>query len=107
MRTHEHTSSLSQVHTVGPDFRLRKDISREDAVQILAETYCNVLSVAAQVGIPKLRLLPISGGIYSGVSGVSLEYCVFSSRVSGQLIVAKYNPIFVSNSIISKIDTFT
>ena len=66
------------MHTVGPDFRSRPGISRDDAVQILAETYCNVLTIAAQVGMPKLRLLPISGGIYAGVSveNKQLKRCI-------------------------------
>mmetsp|Transcript_86129 Transcript_86129/g.156995 ORF Transcript_86129/g.156995 Transcript_86129/m.156995 type:complete len:480 (-) Transcript_86129:11-1450(-) len=53
------------VHAVGPDFRGRT-LSREEAVGELAKAYHGILREFASSGLPSLRLLPVSGGIFSG-----------------------------------------
>lgn len=55
------------IHVVGPDFREKdRDFQREHAVKELAQAYGNVLTQFLDSGLKKLRLLPISGGIFSG-----------------------------------------
>jgi len=53
------------IHVVGPDFRSRR-YSRAEAVAELSEAYRNVMSEFCKTGLQKLRLLPVSGGIFSG-----------------------------------------
>jgi hypothetical protein len=53
------------IHVVGPDFSDRK-CTREVAVAELVQAYRNVLAQFAVSGLPSLRLLPISGGIFAG-----------------------------------------
>jgi len=48
------------IHVVGPDFRVTHDIT------LLAESYVSVFREFITSGQTHLRLLPISGGIYSG-----------------------------------------
>eukprot|EP00438_Fugacium_kawagutii_P001945 Skav224092 [mRNA] locus=scaffold4565:20858:22852:- [translate_table: standard] len=61
------------IHVVGPDFRKTsddKDFTMDDAVEKLALAYGNVFeefcTVGMREGIRRMRLLPISGGIFSG-----------------------------------------
>eukprot|EP00438_Fugacium_kawagutii_P008513 Skav231135 [mRNA] locus=scaffold992:196615:197373:+ [translate_table: standard] len=61
------------IHVVGPDLRKKSDdqvYSFEEAVQKLAIAYRNVFeefcTVGMQEGLSRMRLLPISGGIFSG-----------------------------------------
>eukprot|EP00440_Ansanella_granifera_P014748 gb/GFBE01016030.1/.p1 GENE.gb/GFBE01016030.1/~~gb/GFBE01016030.1/.p1 ORF type:complete len:277 (+),score=44.45 gb/GFBE01016030.1/:1-831(+) len=53
------------IHVVGPDFRSRR-YTRDEAVEELAEAYRNVLAQFSGTGLRVLRLLPVSGGIFSG-----------------------------------------
>lgn len=53
------------IHVVGPDFRSRS-YTREGAVSELAMAYLNVFEQLYESGLQKLRLLPVSGGIFSG-----------------------------------------
>eukprot|EP00931_Biecheleriopsis_adriatica_P085776 TRINITY_DN60579_c0_g1_i1.p1 TRINITY_DN60579_c0_g1~~TRINITY_DN60579_c0_g1_i1.p1 ORF type:complete len:483 (+),score=104.70 TRINITY_DN60579_c0_g1_i1:46-1494(+) len=53
------------IHVVGPDFRGRP-LSRQDAVGELAKAYKTIFTEFAVSGLPSLRLLPVSGGIFSG-----------------------------------------
>jgi hypothetical protein len=53
------------LHVVGPDFNGRS-ISREQALDELSEAYGAMLSEFAQSRLGGLRMLPISGGIFSG-----------------------------------------
>jgi len=53
------------LHVVGPDFRGRS-ISREQAMDELAEAYFAMLHEFARSRLGGLRMLPISGGIFSG-----------------------------------------
>ena len=57
------------IHVVGPDFRMR-DFTRAEAVAELATAYGNVFNEFCEEGkkkgLKKMRLLPISGGIFSG-----------------------------------------
>lgn len=66
---HEYTlpddSKAQCIHVVGPDFR-GDEGSREDAVGKLATAYGNVLREFDASGAQTLRLLPISGGVFSG-----------------------------------------
>mmetsp|Transcript_22584 Transcript_22584/g.42561 ORF Transcript_22584/g.42561 Transcript_22584/m.42561 type:complete len:315 (+) Transcript_22584:65-1009(+) len=66
------------IHTVGPDFRppaerkagaSREDYTEARAMELLTETYLNVLKEFCRNNsgrLRTLRLLPISGGIFSG-----------------------------------------
>jgi len=105
------------IHVVGPDFRTgvatccTRPYTREEAEAELAEAYFNVFREFHASGLRRLRLLPISGGIFSGSFGgeipqltadalaagfarldedvqawvlrADLELCVFDSRVAG------------------------
>lgn len=59
------------VHVVGPNFKERT-CSRQEAVARLSTAYCAALAEFATSGLPKLRLLPLSGGIFSGAFGPEL-----------------------------------
>merc|ERR1711924_385039 len=64
-------------HVIGPDFRTRS-YTREEAVSELAIAYGNVFTQLHASGLRKLRLLPVSGGIFSGpfiseVSAITAE----------------------------------
>ena len=63
---YRHRGTAAVIHVAGPDFRPRPDITREEAVGVLAKAYCNVLEEFNRSGLKSLRLLPISGGILSG-----------------------------------------
>lgn len=56
------------LHAVGPDFRREPYASghEQKAVEALSAVYCNVFREFANSGLPSLRLLPLSGGIFSG-----------------------------------------
>eukprot|EP00438_Fugacium_kawagutii_P013648 Skav213121 [mRNA] locus=scaffold107:93559:94671:+ [translate_table: standard] len=60
------------IHVVGPDFRKIDDMdfTEDNAVDKLAVAYRNVFEefckVGAEHGLKNMRLLPISGGIFSG-----------------------------------------
>jgi O-acetyl-ADP-ribose deacetylase (regulator of RNase III) len=53
------------IHAAVPDLR-KKAYTWEEAVDELAKAYTNILSEFAGSGLPTLRLLPVSGGIFSG-----------------------------------------
>eukprot|EP00928_Gymnodinium_smaydae_P058974 TRINITY_DN4219_c0_g1_i1.p1 TRINITY_DN4219_c0_g1~~TRINITY_DN4219_c0_g1_i1.p1 ORF type:complete len:291 (+),score=58.99 TRINITY_DN4219_c0_g1_i1:62-874(+) len=53
------------IHVIGPDFRKRQ-YSRDDAISELTIAYKNVLVEFCSSGLRSLRLLPVSGGIFSG-----------------------------------------
>jgi len=53
------------LHVVGPDFRDRK-LSHEEALEELSVAYGAVLREFAKSSLGGLRMLPISGGIFSG-----------------------------------------
>lgn len=59
------------IHVIGPDFR-KRPYTRDEAVCELAEAYKNVLLEFHHSGLPRLRLLPVSGGIFSGPFGPQL-----------------------------------
>ena len=60
------------IHAVGPDFRRLHDPpgtpphSRAEVVATLARAYGNILREFAASGQRRLRLLPVSGGIFAG-----------------------------------------
>mmetsp|Transcript_69875 Transcript_69875/g.227427 ORF Transcript_69875/g.227427 Transcript_69875/m.227427 type:complete len:240 (-) Transcript_69875:60-779(-) len=54
------------IHAVGVDFRTMPQTSRSEAVAQLAQAYCNILVQFCESGLRKLRLLPMSGGVFSG-----------------------------------------
>ena len=64
--------TLHVIHAVGPDYRRKYDAdsvpeySEACAVESLADTYFNVFVEFVACGQPALRLLPVSGGIFSG-----------------------------------------
>ncbi len=58
-------SSYHVIHVSGPDFKTLQ-CARDQAVELLARCYLNVLSAAARVGKPRLRLVPIAAGIFAG-----------------------------------------
>jgi len=54
------------IHVVGPDFRLGDDpISDEAGLETLSKTWSNLLSETANSGVNCVRLLPVSGGVFS------------------------------------------
>lgn len=59
------------IHVIGPDFRQRP-YTRDEAVRELAQAYKNILLEFHYSGLPRLRLLPVSGGIFSGPFGPQL-----------------------------------
>eukprot|EP00438_Fugacium_kawagutii_P034089 Skav232049 [mRNA] locus=scaffold1641:7739:8554:+ [translate_table: standard] len=54
------------IHVVGPDLRNPQVKNEAEAVEKLAEAYRNVFREFVEHGLTKMRLLPISGGIFSG-----------------------------------------
>ena len=56
------------IHVVGPDLR-RPSIDERQAASLLTAAYHNVFAEFARSGLETLRLLPISGGIFSGAWG--------------------------------------
>mmetsp|Transcript_157894 Transcript_157894/g.483878 ORF Transcript_157894/g.483878 Transcript_157894/m.483878 type:complete len:283 (+) Transcript_157894:56-904(+) len=56
------------IHVVGPDFR-HGQYTREKAEDELAMAYFNVFKEFRASGLQRLRLLPVSGGIFSGPFG--------------------------------------
>jgi len=52
------------IHVVGPDFHSRK-CTKADAVRELAEAYRNIFVAFLSCSVPTLRLLPVSGDIFS------------------------------------------
>eukprot|EP00438_Fugacium_kawagutii_P020857 Skav209429 [mRNA] locus=scaffold805:100482:102260:- [translate_table: standard] len=69
---HSYANGMKKcIHVVGPDFRTSDDtFTEDDAVDKLAIAYRNVFeefcSACTQHGLRNMRLLPISGGIFSG-----------------------------------------
>eukprot|EP00930_Biecheleria_cincta_P052739 TRINITY_DN38000_c0_g1_i1.p1 TRINITY_DN38000_c0_g1~~TRINITY_DN38000_c0_g1_i1.p1 ORF type:complete len:277 (+),score=46.97 TRINITY_DN38000_c0_g1_i1:26-832(+) len=59
------------IHVIGPDFR-KRPYTRDEAVCELAQAYRNILLEFHCSGLPRLRLLPVSGGIFSGPFGPQL-----------------------------------
>ena len=53
------------IHVAGPDFRADAR-ERAEALEELTHCYYGVLRLAAQVGRPLFRMLPISAGIFAG-----------------------------------------
>ena len=51
---------------MGPDFRKYSHLNHNEAVDILSVAYRNVFNEYHQSKYDTLRLLPISGGIFSG-----------------------------------------
>lgn len=62
---HAYGAEKHVIHAVGPDLRTRS-YSWEEAVEELAAAYSNILREFAGCGLPTLRLLPVSGGIFAG-----------------------------------------
>ena len=54
------------VHTVGPDLRDARSADRSEVVALLSTAYGNVIRAWLSSGLPLLRLVPISAGIFSG-----------------------------------------
>lgn len=52
------------IHAVGPD--LRQAHSEDAALKVLARAYRNIFAQFIDSNLPELRLLPVSGGIFSG-----------------------------------------
>ena len=66
------------VHVVGPDFReLRVDAA--GARTTLAGAYANVLREVADAGAPVARLLPVSGGVFSGHWALDMHHLTFAA----------------------------
>lgn len=62
------------IHSVGPDFRQTKwskaqGGTREMVIKALSSAYRHILSEFVTSGLKRLRLLPVSGGIFSGEFG--------------------------------------
>lgn len=72
------------IHAVGPDFRIR-DYSRDEAVAELAKAYQGILTEFVASGLANLRLLPVSGGIFSGPFSSELPGMTAEALQSGFL----------------------
>lgn len=70
------------IHVVGPDFRTRH-YTREEAEAELAEAYANVFREFRASGLKRLRLLPVSGGIFSGPFGGELPTLTADALAAG------------------------
>ena len=68
-RFHNYTK-YAVIHVVGPDFRVRNP-GKKAGIKELSKAYTNVFKAAIKASgkINALRLLPISGGIFSGELG--------------------------------------
>ena len=53
------------IHAAGPDFR-ETEVTREGATIAFAVTYRRILEAFVDSSLPTLRLLPVSGGVFSG-----------------------------------------
>lgn len=62
---HEYDGKKKVIHVVGPDFR-HGEWSEEEAAKALLDSYRNVFREFALSQGNQLRLLPVSGGIFSG-----------------------------------------
>jgi len=76
------------IHVVGPDLR-EGNYTRETAVNDLACAYRNVLSEFCLSGLPRLRLLPVSGGIFSGPFKDQLPYLTAEALESGYVQLSR------------------
>jgi len=65
------------IHAVGPN--LAQGYNTEQAIAALTTVYTNVLKEFALSGKNELRLLPISGGIFSGPYGAQIHEFTFAA----------------------------
>lgn len=85
---HNYGSHMA-IHVVGPDLvklGVAGPVSEGVAIDQLAQAYANVLSeflVASEKGVKVLRLLPISGGIFSGDFREDLPRLTFTALARG------------------------
>lgn len=70
------------IHVIGPDFRMR-DYSRKEAILELALSYYGIFREFVISGLPVLRLLPVSGGIFSGPFGTVLPEITAEAMQAG------------------------
>ena len=78
------------IHTVGPDFKLDLNLKRKEAVEKLAKTYKNIFTIAAQVGRHELRLLPVSGGIFSGKFRADMPGMTAEAIIKGYKMLSEW-----------------
>jgi len=62
---HAYDQEKLVIHAVGPNFR-KESVDRKQGVAMLSATYANILREYHLSGVHTLRLLPVSGGIFSG-----------------------------------------
>mmetsp|Transcript_28309 Transcript_28309/g.36613 ORF Transcript_28309/g.36613 Transcript_28309/m.36613 type:complete len:687 (-) Transcript_28309:193-2253(-) len=80
----EEPTDVLVIHCVGPDLRkdypeTNKPYEYHEAVDALSNAYYNILSEFLKSGMPALRLLPVSGGIFSGIFGPLLPKITWDS----------------------------
>ena len=63
---YQNNGPVSVIHVASPDFRSCSGIKREEAMGALAKAYCKVFKEFNCSGPKRFRLLPISGGTFSG-----------------------------------------
>jgi hypothetical protein len=83
-------ASKHVIHTVGPDFKRVPQMTKQEAVAKLAETYRNVFTIAAQVGRPALRLLPVSSGIFSGKFSADMPSLTAMAIIRGYKMLSEW-----------------
>jgi len=57
---------INCIHCVGPDFREYPNCTQAEAVDKLSQAYKNIFVQFCDSGLKRLRLLPMSGGVFSG-----------------------------------------
>ena len=78
---HCYNGNQHVIHVVGPDFRSFRLLSQKDAIEMLGRAYRNVLHEAATSRLKRLRLLPVSSGVFAGSFSqsmpiITMEVCV-------------------------------
>ena len=80
-KLHWYSDQHAVIHAVGPDLRV-EDCDAEGAAALLSRAYGNILRQFAQARLDEgavLRLLPVSGGIFSGTFLPKLPILTFQS----------------------------
>eukprot|EP00928_Gymnodinium_smaydae_P074406 TRINITY_DN5745_c0_g4_i1.p1 TRINITY_DN5745_c0_g4~~TRINITY_DN5745_c0_g4_i1.p1 ORF type:complete len:1185 (-),score=260.66 TRINITY_DN5745_c0_g4_i1:200-3754(-) len=80
-----HYGSRHVIHIVGPDLRsvLYKGGKRSAVIRALSRVYSSILSAFAESGRDRLRLPPVSGGIFAGEYGNGMAEITKEAMMGG------------------------